>query len=316
MKLNVTVIGTVFMDCKGSAGSSYNPVGRNLGSIEFVHGGVARNVAENLAGLALPTTFISSVDKSGVGEEIVQRLEAVGVNTNYISSVESCGMGMWLVVLDEKGDLAGSISQMPRLDVLDEIITTKGESFIGEASHVVLELDLNESITKKALALARENKKPVYGIPGNLEVIRKNIEILEGMDCFICNDIEAGRLMGLDFSKLDIDAVKREIVCCVEETGLKSMVITLGSKGSVYYDVLSKKVGHQGVFPVNMVDSSGAGDAFFSGTVMGLIRELPLGESVVYGSKVAAWTIESRENNCRDLKARMQSECIFEKLRG
>lgn len=316
MKLNVTVIGTVFMDCKGSAASSYNPVGRNLGSIEFVHGGVARNVAENLAGLALPTTFISSVDKTGVGEEILQRLEAAGINTKYISSVESCGMGMWLVVLDEKGDLAGSISQMPRLDVLDEIITTKGERFIGEASHVVLELDLNESITKKALALAKENKKIVYGIPGNLDVIRKNIDILEGMDCFICNDIEAGRLMGLDFSKLDIDVVERKITRCAAETGLKAMVITLGSRGSVYYDAVSKTVGHQGVFPVNMVDSSGAGDAFFSGTVMGLIRELPLAESVVYGSKVAAWTIESRESNCRDLKARMQAEKIFEKLQG
>lgn len=316
MDLNVTVIGTVFMDCKGSAESGYNPVGRNVGSIEFVHGGVARNVAENLAGLALPTTFISSVDETGVGEEILQRLEVAGINTKYISSVASRGMGMWLVVLDEKGDLAGSISQMPRLDVLDEIITANGERFIGEASHVVLELDLNETITRKALALAKENKKPIYGIPGNLEVIRKNLDILADMDCFICNDIEAGRLLDVDFSKIDVAMVEREIVRFVTETKLKSMVITLGSRGSVYYDASSKAVGHQGVFQVKMVDSSGAGDAFFSGTVMGLIRKLPLAESVIYGSKVAAWTIESRESNCRDLKARMQMEQIFKNLQG
>lgn len=316
MKLNVTVIGTVFMDCKGSAGSSYNPVGRNLGSIEFVHGGVARNVAENLAGLALPTTFISSVDKSGVGEEILQRLEASGVNTGYVTSVDSRGMGMWLVVLDEKGDLAGSVSQMPRLDVLDEIISQQGNRFFEEASHVVLELDLNETITKKALTLAAQYKKPVYGIPGNLDVIRKNIEILDQMECFICNDIEAGRLLNLDFLQLELEDAKREIVRYADQTGLKSMVITLGSRGSVYYDARTKAVGHQTVFPVTMVDSCGAGDAFFSGTVMGLIRRLPLAESVIYGTKVAAWTIESRESNCRDLKARMQAEPLFAKLRG
>jgi len=76
----------------------------------------------------------------------------------------------------------------------------------------------------------------------------------------------------------------------------------LGSKGSVYYDTFSKTVGPQGVFPVNMVDSSGEGDVFFSGTVMGLIRELPLGRS-----KAAKAIVVISKLACRR---------SFEKLRG
>lgn len=311
MDVNVTVIGTIFMDCKGSAGQDYNPQGRNLGSIEFVHGGVARNVAENLAKLALPTTFVSSVDKTAIGEEVLQRLAAAGVDTQYVDAVEGRGMGMWLVVLDEHGDLAGSISQMPRLDVLETMLGSKGEAVIAKASHVVLELDLNESITKKALALAKANKKPVYGIPGNLDVICHNLDILTGMDCFICNDVEAGRLLGVAFAKRSVEAMQEELRRFVERTGLKAMVITLGSKGSVYYDANTDTSGYQEVFPVEMVDSSGAGDAFFSGTVMGLMRNFSLAQSVVFGSKIAAWTIESRESNCRDLETRLQQEALF-----
>ena len=43
--LNVTMFGTVFMDIKGFAEQNYDPVGRNLGHVKFIHGGVGRNVA-------------------------------------------------------------------------------------------------------------------------------------------------------------------------------------------------------------------------------------------------------------------------------
>ena len=42
MTIRVTVIGTIFMDCKGFAKQQYNAAGRNLGSVKFVHGGVGR----------------------------------------------------------------------------------------------------------------------------------------------------------------------------------------------------------------------------------------------------------------------------------
>ncbi|MGE5544195.1 MAG: PfkB family carbohydrate kinase, partial [Bacillota bacterium] len=57
-----------------------------------------------------------------------------------------------------------------------------------------------------------------------------------------------------------------------------------------------------------VIDSSGAGDAFFSGTVMGLIRKLPLSKAVVFGSMVASWTIQVEENTCFDIQERLSRE--------
>ena len=45
----IAVIGTVFMDIKGFAQNTYDPVGTNIGDIMFSFGGVGRNAAENLA---------------------------------------------------------------------------------------------------------------------------------------------------------------------------------------------------------------------------------------------------------------------------
>ena len=76
----VAVFGTVFVDCKGFAQKAYNPQGRNLGHIEFFHGGVARNVAENLAHLGAEVRFVSTVDESALAADVCSRLRAAGVD--------------------------------------------------------------------------------------------------------------------------------------------------------------------------------------------------------------------------------------------
>jgi len=314
MKPFVTVIGTIFMDCKGFAQGPYDPEGRNLGSIQFVHGGVGRNVAENLARLGVPAALGSSVDTSGVGNEIVDRLNRIGVHTEYLLRAAQRGMGMWLAILDEKGNLAGSISQMPDLALLRELVFSRGKEIVRHSSHIALEIDLSEEISRKVVELAKAHGKPVYGIPGNLDVIMKHPDLLRGMDCFICNDIEGSKLLCVEVDQLETEQLCQRLAEYVTSSGLRSMVITLGAKGSVYYDSATQQSGHQPVFPVRLVDSTGAGDAFFSGTVMGLVRGLPLRQAVICGTKVAGWTIESAENNCQELGERMQNDEVMKEL--
>lgn len=302
------VIGTIFMDCKGFAKQKYIPAGRNLGSVKFVHGGVGRNVAENLANLSIATRFVASVDRSGIGREITARLVKSGVDVASLIETEARGMGLWLAVMDEAGELAGSISQMPDLIHLENHISKNGAEIVRQADGIVLELDLNEHITKKVLSLAGEHGRPVYGIPGNLSVIMSNIDILGRLDCFICNNIEAERLLGVSLPGDDIARLEWELARFVAGKGLNGMVITLGGDGCVYYDARSGTAGHQPAFPVTVIDTAGAGDAFFSGTVMGLMRGLPLKAAVVCGTKVASWTIQSDENTCRDLAAKAAAD--------
>lgn len=314
MNAHAAVIGTVFIDCKGFSQDHYRPAGRNLGKIKFIHGGVGRNVAENLASLGIPASFVSTVDANGLGKEVAERLRGSSVITGYLYEAEAAGMGMWLAILDENGSLAGSISQMPDLNLLEHIIENQGEEIIGQASHVILELDLNAVISKKVMQLAQKHGKPVYGLPGNLDVIMQDQEMLSRLACFICNNYEAERLLEIDLTGRTPQQIQEALVRFVGSKGLQAMVITLGEHGSVYCDAASKETGFQSVFPVQAVDSSGAGDAFFSGTVMGLIQGLPLGKAVICGTKVAGWIIESTENTCRELKQKITEDAVLASL--
>lgn len=314
MKPKVAVIGTTFMDCKGFSKQQYDPLGRNLGHIRFYHGGVGRNVVENLAYLGLSAYFVSTVDNSALGQEVINRLLRTKVNTDYLTQVAEKGMGMWLAILDQKGDLAGSISQMPDLKLLEKHIFEQGPQIMETCSHVVLELDLNQNISYQVLKIAKDYGKPVYGIPGNLEVVLSNPELLLFTDCFICNEIEAAKLFGKEILGQDIAAIQGELKTFVSNAKMKAMVVTLGDRGAVYYDHQTGEIGYQPALPTRVVDSSGAGDAFFSGTVWGLTNNRPLSESVVYGTKVASWTIQVEENTCSVIPDMMRKDEQFKAM--
>ena len=74
-KETIAVIGTVFVDIKGFADAHYNPIGRNVGKIRLVHGGVGRNVAENIARLGGDVLFVSSADDDMLGHGVIERLD-------------------------------------------------------------------------------------------------------------------------------------------------------------------------------------------------------------------------------------------------
>jgi len=110
--MGIAVIGTTFVDVKGHPHGKYVPAGRNAGRVIEVHGGVARNIAEDIANVGLAPAFVSVVDESGLSDDIVGRLAQRGCNTSYIGRAEG-GLGMWLAIFDEAGDVVASISRRP-----------------------------------------------------------------------------------------------------------------------------------------------------------------------------------------------------------
>ena len=97
--MGIVVIGAVFVDIKGFPLDAYIPTGRNAGHIKYIHGGVSRNVVEDIANIELRPTFLSIVDDSALGEDVIRKLQRHKVNTEYVQKIPE-GMGTWLAVFD------------------------------------------------------------------------------------------------------------------------------------------------------------------------------------------------------------------------
>ncbi|MBQ8264792.1 MAG: carbohydrate kinase family protein [Oscillospiraceae bacterium] len=266
--------------------------------VKIVHGGVSRNVVENFANVGMPVSFASMLEDTAIGRDVARHLENAGADLSDIVMADHDGIGMWLVILDENGDLAGSISCMPDLSVLEKLFDEHGDRIISKAENVVLEIDTNERIAERVFELAEKYDKKIYAIVGNLSVILPHLDYLKRTDCFICNEVECGKIFKTDVENFDPKQMLEFLVPAADKLEIPSIVVTMGSLGSVYYDSVSGEKGICPAVPTRLVDSCGAGDAFFSGTVMALTKGMKLGEAVKYGARLASMTIASDESSC------------------
>ena len=292
----IAVVGNVFVDIKGFPDDNYIPGGRNAGKVEIVHGGVGRNVAEDIANIELRPRFVSMVDDTPEGEEVLRKLKNHKVNTDYVPAVPN-GMGMWLAVFDEKGDIVGSISKRPDMSALEALINEKGEEIFADCDSIVVEIDLDKEIIKSVFKYAEKYKKRVYAVVANMSIASQRRDFLQSIDCFVCNVEEAGILFVSDFEGMSPEELCDELSRKVVSARIPSMVVTLGSRGAVYADMN----GDKGVYPARRVkvrDTTGAGDAFCAGVAIGLTYGKTMREAVEIGTQLASSVITVSENVC------------------
>lgn len=295
-KNGIVVLGAVFVDIKGFPDDVYIPDGRNAGHIEYIHGGVSRNVVEDIANLELRPTFLGIVDDSALGDDVVRKLKKHKVNTEYMQTIPN-GMGTWLAVFDNHGDLAGSISQRPNLMPILSLLEEKGDEIIGVCDSVIIEVDMDKDIIKKVVQLCEKHGKKLYGVVSNMKIAVERRDLLQKFDCFICNQLEAGIFFTDDYNEKTSDELSVILAERLKAANIHSMVVTMGEKGAVYAD----ENGNHGFCPAQKVqvkDTTGAGDAFCAGVSAGLTYGKTLAESVEIGTKLAASVLTSSENVC------------------
>lgn len=294
--MGIVVIGSTFVDIKGYPLGQYISDGRNAGKIENVHGGVARNVVEDIANMELRPSFVSLVDDTGAGQDVINKLNHHKVDTTYVRSVPD-GMGVWLAIFDHNGDLVSSISKRPVLEPLATILQEKGDEIVANSDSIAIELDLEKNVVKEVFRLAQKYNKPVYAVISNMSIALERRDFFQKLDCFVCNQQEAGMLFFDNLDGLSPEEILEKLPQMIKNAGISQMVVTLGENGAVYATV----DGEAGICPakkVEVADTSGAGDAFFSGVAAGLTYGKTLKESCEIGTHLSASVIRTTENVC------------------
>ena len=122
-------------------------------------------------------------------------------------------------------------------------------------------------------------------------------DLLRHIDCLVCNKQEAGILFSEEYEDKTPEEMADILLEKISQADMPGIVVTLGGEGAAY----AMKNGEKGWIPARNVvvnDTTGAGDAFFSGVCIGLTYGKTAAEACEIGTRLAASVIVTDENVC------------------
>lgn len=228
----------------------------NPGYMKRSLGGVGRNIAENLARLSIDTTLITPLGQDHYRDLILEQAHEINLK---IFPVEIKETPLYVSLIDEQGEDLIGVALMDEIQsiTIQQVMTY--QNLLDEADLVILDTNLSQGVLK-ALLKQYAHKTYVDAISG--QKASKLKELLPYIHTLKMNLIEASTIAGFGDETIDnLNALGDYFI----NKGTEEIFITLGEKG-VYY--ANKKVGlMRSSIKVKAVNSTGAGDAFFSGVI-------------------------------------------------
>jgi ribokinase len=247
-------------------------------------GGSAANAMVGLARLGCKVGFIGKVANDREGKILLEEFRKEGVDTNGVTVAKQRRSGTVMGFVDQRGERALYIDSgvNDRVELNEKIKTYASRtrflhltSFVGEKSF---------QTQKKIVGMLPENVRVSFD-PGALYA-EKGLAALESIvekaSVLMPNARELESLTGVADYERGAEAMLRK--------GVKVVAVKLGSKGCYVTD--GEQSQHVEAFKVDVVDTTGAGDAFCAGFLYGLIRDKSLEQCGRIGNFVASRCIE------------------------
>lgn len=243
-------------------------------------GGKGSNQAVGTAMLGADSYFAGIIGQDKLGDIAVELYAEKGVNAQYLVRTDKMSTGVGFIILNERGQ-NGIILDMGANKLMDAAFVDSLEEQIAR-SHVVMSvLELPVSAAARAMQLGK--KHGALTILNPAPATRLEDEVLRHIDYLTPNETELRILLGLapDDPQPTLDLANR-----LRKRGVGNLVVTMGEKGALvmtgdgYFEV-------PGV-PVEVVDTTGAGDAFNSGLAVALAEGKDLLEAVKFAACAGA----------------------------
>ncbi len=304
----VLVIGSAGIDLIGRASAKLQTGTSNPGTLRFSHGGVARNVAENLARLGTEAILISAVGDDTQGEQLLDRLRSAGVNVDHVVVVPETPTGYYLAVLGEDGTLHVGLDDMGLIDALSPGHLEELKDLFSQASLLFVDANLPSRTLAAAVRLAARQKTPIAADPTSASLAQNLTGYLDKLWLITPNEAEAGVLCPHAVPHADISmalSAARHLI----SRGVDIAIITMAEFGVGYAS--AEGSGHLPAVRTEIVDPTGAGDALTAAVIFALLNGIPLDEAVRLGLSAAAHTLRTPGTVAPDLSL----ELLYDQLR-
>ena len=245
--------------------------------LQVIAGGKGANQAVAAARLGASVSMLGRVGKDNFGDFLLDNLKSNHLDAQLVQR-DDASTGTATIIVDSNGQnsivlSAGANGKVSSADV-------KSASFL-DCKLLLLQLEIPLETVLSAAKRAHENGLRVILNPAPAQVIPT--ELIALADFIIPNETELSLLTGISVNDLDpAEKAARKLL----EQGAKNVIVTLGSNGALI--VTRTKVTKVNTYPVDVMDTTAAGDAFIGGFATGLLQDKSLEESVRYGCACGA----------------------------
>ncbi|MDP8947840.1 MAG: ribokinase [Actinomycetota bacterium] len=243
-------------------------------------GGKGANQAAAAARLGTSVTFLGRVGDDEFGAPLVQALGEKGIDTSLVKQVSGESTGAAFITVTPDGENAITVAPGANRSLTPEDADAASEA-IGDSRVLVAQMEIPVETVVRAVEIAvQRGIRALVNLAPTFEVPR---QLLEKLDPLVVNEHEAAFLLGGEVEGVDgaLSAASKLL-----SLGPQSAVVTIGEAGAVFANGESTR--HLPAPKVDVVDTTGAGDAFVGALAARLARDASLEEAVAYAVRAGA----------------------------
>jgi pseudouridine kinase len=284
----VCIIGGTNMDIQGFPSGKLVLRDSNPGEVKMSPGGVGRNIGENLVRLGVETRLVTILGDDLYGSKLLEEARLIGLHIEDSLILKGQPTSTYMSILDESGDMALAISSMSIYDSMTVSFIKKKKHLIENARVCVVDTNMPGEVIEYLVTNFRETTFFLDTVS-----TAKAVKVKDFIGYFHTikpNKLEAEMLSGIKITDEASLALASEHFL---SKGVKRVFISLGEDG-VYYNN-GKKSGHLRSPKINVVNATGAGDAFLAGLVYCSMEDMSIDDSAKFAMTASILAL-SHEN--------------------
>ena len=281
----ICVIGGANIDIAATYDADHdNFSDSHSGKISVSAGGVARNIAENLAHLGSRVRLFCAIGDDDFSHTLRASIDMPEIDSSACITATNMACDCYMSMFDKTGEILHAVNQMRLTDQLTPAYLSHYEQDICAAELIIADCNLSRETLKWLAVLP--NRPPLFIDGVSAEKIVKIEACLSVIDGLKCNHTEAAELLGLEHN-----AAPEALITGLRKFGIGTIILSLGAEGihSSHEDI--QIAVSSPATPPDIISASGAGDALIAGYIHGMVSGLTHEKALHLGVQAAQLTL-------------------------
>ncbi len=281
----ISVIGGANFDISAALTTNFIANDSNPGHVSLGHGGVGRNIAHNLCLMGCQVRFLSVFGNDIFGGMLYDQCKHIGMDMSLSDHMQDERTGMYLCINNHAGEMIAAVADTDIIRFITPAFLERRTGELNQSDAVIADTNLPEDSIR---FLLENSTAPVFIDGVSSTKAHRVVNALRNMKLPHLHTLKLNQKEALAVTEC---ATTGEAAQQFIDLGVEHVYITLGSEG--VYCRSQEAEWLLPALPVEVVNTTGAGDAFLAGVVFAYIKGIPFPQTAQYGLMAARATLLS-----------------------